>query len=1134
MNLQSSIPTLGVENKKSLLLNMKISTLLSIIMIFSSYANSYSQIEISLDIKNQPIIKVLDEIESETDLRFIFGSEIYDFQKLISISVEKAMLNEVIKLIFENRLSYDLDANVVFLKKSSEDQIRMNTVQTKSEVIVTKTNKEDIVQIIIEGKVTDNSGNPLPGASIIESGTDNGTTTDFDGNFILSVSQENPTLEISFIGFISQSVMADGSSNLSVILTPDIASLEEIVMVGYGSQKKKEVTSAVVSVDSEELNQSSVANISNALVGRLPGLIATQRGGQPGSNGSELLIRGISTTGNSAPLIIVDGVQRAFSQLDPNTIQTLTVLKDASAAAVYGVRGANGVILITTKRGESGKPTITYSSEITSVMPSQLPKYTGSFDYATLLNEAKRNEGKAEVYSADDLNKFRTGSNPLTHPDTDWFGEGLKASALLQQHNISISGGSDKVRYFVSGGALSEAGLIENTDYKRYNFRSNLDFDITSRLKVSLDLAGRQEGRLTPTSTVATYFSGLARTPPVFTAYYPNGLPGIGMNGENPIANGRGSGITESISNVFLANLKFEYKIPYIEGLTLKGYTAIDQIYQTTKAIEKKYDLYSYNETTQEYDKSSAGQSSISHNYFQGAPNSGSGVGDPTITYNATLNYDRTLGDIHHLTVLLGIEKAINESFSFNAKRLDLTSDALPQLDFADAGSAQNGGSAFNNARLGYLARGTYAYKEKYLFEAAFRYDASENFAKQNRFGFFPSFSAGWRIAEEQFMRDISFINELKLRGSWGKLGNDRISQFQYLDAFNFSGAYIVGGNPVQSIRPGVIPNEDVTWETATTTNIGFNLEVIDRKLGFEFDYFTKRTEDILQPSEKIVPSFVGASLPSENFGIVDNRGFEISTSYRNNVGNFNYWIRANYTKSENEIIEIGEPDAVPDNLKETGRSIGSRFGLIAEGFFQTQAELDTSPTQGPGIALGDIKYRDVNGDGTINDDDRDFIGVVSAPNVIYGFSLGGGYKGFDFSLQFQGARDFNTYLSEEAAFPFFNSGKVLEHHLDRWTPETPNARFPRVLSEDINNRVVSSFWLKNANYIRLKNVEIGYNFSNELISKYKLSKLRLYVSGLNIFTISDIENFDPEVPSGRGWFYPQTKSFTAGINVSF
>tara|TARA_B100001175_G_scaffold302738_1_gene297067 strand:- start:5196 stop:8600 length:3405 start_codon:yes stop_codon:yes gene_type:complete len=1134
MNLQSSIPTPGVENKKRLLLNMKISTLLSIIMIFSSYANSYSQIEISLDIKNQPIIKVLDEIESETDLRFIFGSEIYDFQKLISISVEKAMLNEVIKLIFENRLSYDLDANVVFLKKSSEDQIRMNTVQTKSEVIVTKTNKEDIVQIIIEGKVTDNSGNPLPGASIIESGTDNGTTTDFDGNFILSVSQENPTLEISFIGFISQSVMADGSSNLSVILTPDIASLEEIVMVGYGSQKKKEVTSAVVSVDSEELNQSSVANISNALVGRLPGLIATQRGGQPGSNGSELLIRGISTTGNSAPLIIVDGVQRAFSQLDPNTIQTLTVLKDASAAAVYGVRGANGVILITTKRGESGKPTITYSSEITSVMPSQLPKYTGSFDYATLLNEAKRNEGKAEVYSADDLNKFRTGSNPLTHPDTDWFGEGLKASALLQQHNISISGGSDKVRYFVSGGALSEAGLIENTDYKRYNFRSNLDFDITSRLKVSLDLAGRQEGRLTPTSTVATYFSGLARTPPVFTAYYPNGLPGIGMNGENPIANGRGSGITESISNVFLANLKFEYKIPYIEGLTLKGYTAIDQIYQTTKAIEKKYDLYSYNETTQEYDKSSAGQSSISHNYFQGAPNSGSGVGDPTITYNATLNYDRTLGDIHHLTVLLGIEKAINESFSFNAKRLDLTSDALPQLDFADAGSAQNGGSAFNNARLGYLARGTYAYKEKYLFEAAFRYDASENFAKQNRFGFFPSFSAGWRIAEEQFMRDISFINELKLRGSWGKLGNDRISQFQYLDAFNFSGAYIVGGNPVQSIRPGVIPNEDVTWETATTTNIGFNLEVIDRKLGFEFDYFTKRTEDILQPSEKIVPSFVGASLPSENFGIVDNKGFEISTSYRNNVGNFNYWIRANYTKSENEIIEIGEPDAVPDNLKETGRSIGSRFGLIAEGFFQTQAELDTSPTQGPGIALGDIKYRDVNGDGTINDDDRDFIGVVSAPNVIYGFSLGGGYKGFDFSLQFQGARDFNTYLSEEAAFPFFNSGKVLEHHLDRWTPETPNARFPRVLSEDINNRVVSSFWLKNANYIRLKNVEIGYNFSNELISKYKLSKLRLYVSGLNIFTISDIENFDPEVPSGRGWFYPQTKSFTAGINVSF
>ncbi len=1108
--------------KRPFLILMRTFIILFCTTIYGFSTNSsFSQTKITID-KDQYVTvnQVFRIVKKQTDYAFIIPKKI--LKDLTKINLKKGeidleeLLNQTLGL---NNLNYELSDDMTIY-------IRENLPVSNEDT--------PIQQFQINGVVTDSDGNPLPGASIIESGTTNGTTSDFDGNFSLDVSNENSILVISYLGFLTKEIVVDNQTTFSVTLTEDSANLDEIVIVGYGSQKRKELTSAIVTVDSEELNQSSVANISNALVGRLPGLIATQRGGQPGSNGSDLLVRGISTTGNSAPLIIVDGVQRAFNQLDPNTIETLTVLKDASAAAVYGVRGANGVILITTKRGKSGKPTISLSSEMTSVSLAQLPKFTGSFDYATLLNEAKRNEGKAEVYSADDLEKFRTGSSPLTHPDTDWFEEGLEDSALLQQHNITISGGSEKVRYFVSGGVVSEAGLIENTDYKRYNFRSNLDFDINDRLTVSLDLAGRQEDRLTPTPDVGeTIFSGLVRTPPVFRAYYPNGLPAMGLNGLNPVVNGRESGVTESTSNVFLSNLSFEYKIPSVEGLTLKGYFAVDQVFRTTKAIEKRYDLYEYNETTQDYDKSILGQSSITQSYFQGAPVSGSGAIDPTLTYNATLNYDTTLGDVHHITGLLGVEKAISKSFSHNAKRLDLTSDALPQLDFADAGSALNGGNAFNNARLGYIARGTYSFKDKYLFEAAFRYDASENFAEENRWGFFPSFSGGWRLSEEEFMQDISFINELKLRGSWGKLGNDRISQFQFLDAFGFSGAYVVGGSPVQTLKPGVIPNTNVTWETATTTNIGFNLEVMERQLALEFDYFSKRTEDILQPSEKIVPSFVGALLPSENFGIVDNKGFEISTSYRNNVGDFEYWARANYTRSENEIVEIGESDAVPLNLKETGRSIGSRFGLIAEGLFQNQAEIDSHATQGPNIAPGDIKYRDVNKDGTINNDDRDFIGVVSSPNVIFAFAFGGYYKGFDFSMQFQGATDFNTYLSEEAAFPFFNSGKLLEMHLDRWTPETPNGKFPRTLSEDTNNRQVSSFWIKDANYLRFKNFEVGYNFPDETISKLSLSKLRIYVSGLNIFTISNIENFDPEVPSGRGWYYPQTKSFTLGLNLS-
>ncbi|MBJ6369757.1 TonB-dependent receptor [Snuella sedimenti] len=1130
---------------------MKIYLFLLCITMSNIFAfDSYAQ-KISLDEENVTIKKILNHIERKSGLNFFYNTNMVDVSSKVSLKIENEELEKTLNLLFEGT---DIDYSIIkehivlFPKNNEEMRIKIESIFKDDDVNVdSKTNEKNkefnrmisqaissLVQAEISGTIVDEGGVPLPGVSVVIKGTTKGTVTDIDGNYNINVNSSSDVLVFSYLGFMSQEIAVGNQKTINITMIEDVATLEEVVVVGYGTQKKKEVTSAVVSVDSEELNQSSVANISNALVGRLPGLVATQRGGQPGSNGSNLLVRGISTTGSSAPLIIVDGVQRSFSQFDPNTIETITVLKDASAAAVYGVRGANGVILITTKRGKSGKPVISYTSEITTTKPTQLPNYLGSYDYAVLFNEAKRNEGKAELYTADDLEKYRTGSDPLTHPNTDWYDVGLKDSAIQQQHTISISGGSEKVRYFASGGFISEGGLMPFSDYKRYNFRANLDFDITERLKVSLDMAGRQENRMSPSSGVGSYFSGLSRMAPNTIAYYSNGLPGPAAFGSNPIEAARSGGVSESTNNIFLANVNFEYKIPYIEGLTLKGYVAIDRLYNATKTIQKEYQIYNYNESTQEYNPSTQGQSSLSQSYFQGAPNSGSGAIDPTMTYNATLNYDTTIDDVHHITGLLGVEKAINKSSGFNASRLNLVSDALPQLDFGDSGTAQNGGIAFNSARLGYIARVTYAYDEKYLFESAFRYDASENFAKENRFGFFPSFSLGWRLSQEDFMQNVDFINELKLRGSWGRLGNDRISQFQYLDAFNFSGSYILGGSPVQAIRPGVIPNTEVTWETATTTNIGFNLEVMERKLGIEFDYFTKRTEDILEAPTRIVPNFVGASLPRENFGIVDNKGFEISTSYRNHVGDFDYWIKANYTKAKNEIIEIGESTEVPVNLRETGRSIGSRFGLIAEGFFQSQDEIDNHADQGPNIAPGDIKYKDINGDGTINNDDRDFIGVVSSPNIIYGFSFGGSYKGFDFSAQFQGAADFNVYLSEEAAFPFFNGGKVLAQHLDRWTPETPNARFPRTLTEDTNNRRVSSFWLQNADYIRLKNVEIGYNFSSDLISKLKLDQLRLYVSGLNIFTISDIENFDPEAPSGRGAFYPQTRSFTLGLNVSF
>jgi TonB-linked SusC/RagA family outer membrane protein len=1127
---------------------MKIYLLLIGFTLARTFGANVNAQTLTLSEENVKIKRVLNKIEKASDYNFFYNTNIVDVSQKISLSIEDLNIEDVLTIMFDKT---DIDYNIIkqhivlYPKDNPEIGVELSAI-LNSTTLDSDSPKElqklqnlavnGVQQRQVSGTVTDNSGMPLPGVSIVVKGSTVGTSTDFEGNYSINVDSDSSVLSFSYIGFTPQEIVVANQTTINVSMTEDASELDEVVVVGYGTQKKTNVTSAVVSVDSEELNQSSVANVSNALVGRLPGLIATQRSGQPGANGADLLIRGISTLGNSSALVIVDGVQRNFDQLDPNTIKTVTILKDASAAAVYGVRGANGVILVTTKRGSEGKPTFSYTSELTMVKPTQLPNYLGSYDYAVLFNEAKRNEGKAELYTDEDLEKYQTGSDPLTHPDTDWYDEGLRSSALQQQHNITISGGSKNVNYFVSGGYLSEEGLMPNVDFERFNLRSNLDFTITDRLKIALDLGGRQEERLSPTSSVGTFFSGLSRLAPNTIAYYPNGLPGSGAFGGNPIEEAKNGGNRTATDMILFGNLSFDYQIPFVKGLSLKGYTAIDRLYRTVKTIEKTYEVYDYDPNTGEYTPSTLGQSSVEEYYFEGAPNSGSGTPDPTITYNATLNYDNTFGK-HQVTGLLGAEKAINRRRWFGTKRLNLTSDELPQISLADSGTATNTGNARSNARLGYLARFTYAYDAKYLLEGSFRYDASENFAKEQRWGFFPSFSAGWRISQEPFMANVSFIDELKLRGSWGRLGNDRISQFQFLDTFDFSGSYIVGGNPVQTIRPGVIPNTAVTWETATIKNIGFNLEVLERKLAVEFDYFSKRTEDILIPPTAIVPGFVGAALPDENFGIVDNKGFEFSIDYRNTIGeDIFYWAKANYTNAKNERVEIGEPENVSDNLRQTGTPINTRFGLIADGLFQSQAEIDAHADQsGYGaIAPGDIRYKDVNGDGVINDDDRADIGVVGPPNAIFGFSFGASYKGFDFSAQFQGAHDFNVYLSEEAAFPFFNGGKVLEDHLDRWTPDNPDARFPRVLTEDTNNRVVSSFWLQNANYVRFKNVEIGYSFPEGILSALNLTKLRLYLSGLNLYTWTDIVNFDPEAPSGRGAFYPQTQSYTLGLSVGF
>ncbi len=1096
-------------------------------VVIASGANaqfkSVREVYLKVGAGHTSLAEVFDKIEAKTDYKFYFHQG--DIEQDQTISLPKKGPQTVAEIL---------------QTVASQAKLKFRQVNNNISVSMMENNEEEqIVEVSfkdvnITGKIVDENGIGLPGASVVVKGTTTGTTTDIDGNYKLNV-PDGSVLLVSYVGYVNKEIEVAGRTVIDVQMTLDAEQLDEIVVVGYGTQKKANVTGAIVDIDSKELNQSSVANLSNALVGRLPGLIATQRSGQPGANASTLLIRGISTTGNSSPLVIVDGVQRDFSQLNPNEIESITILKDASAAAIYGVRGANGVILVTTKRGKEGKPTISYSSEFTTQRPTRLPKFLDSYNYAVLFNEAKRNEGKAELFTQDDLDKYRTGSNPDTHPNTDWLDEGLQPSASMAQHNLSVQGGSDKVSYFVSVGYLKENGLYENLEFERYNFRSNLDFQVTDDLKMSVDLGGRLENRSGPAVSVGSFFSGLLRLSPTSVAFYENGLPGPGAYGGNPIEQMRNGGVNTSTRNIFLGTIKGEYKVPFLEGLKVIGYASVDRAQIHSKNLSTKYSYYTLNGS--DYDETVTGQSSLEETYFNGPASSGSGIPDPTLTMNATLNYETTFADKHDITVLLGVEKATHQSNSFRARRLDLVSDNLPQLDFGDAESSVTGGSAFKAARLGYLARATYAFDARYLFEASFRYDASENFPESKRWGFFPSFSAGWRISEESFFAGITAIDNLKLRGSWGQLGNDRISQFQYLNAFNFGGDYVIGGKAVKTIRPGVVPNPDVTWETATSTNVGFNLGLFESKITVEADYFVKKTSDILEFRDLSIPNTFGASLPRQNIGKVDNKGFEVSVQHRNTIGELDYWVKGNYTFARNKVVFKDEPADVTDNLKVTGRPVGAFFGYKALGLFQTQDEIDDHADQG-NVAPGDIKYEDINNDDVINGDDRIYLGNINAvngqaaPEIIYAMAFGANYKGFDVSVQFQGADNFDTYLSAEGAWAFFNGGKVMEQHLDRWTPENRDASYPRILTEDSNNRLQSSYWIRDASYLRLKNVELGYNLPAAVLDKANLTSVRFYVSGLNLLTFSALDTFDPEAPNGRGWFYPQQKSFTLGVSV--
>ena len=986
----------------------------------------------------------------------------------------------------------------------------------------------------ITGTIIDSeTGDPVISASVIIKNTKIGTSTDFDGKFKLSA-KEGDILVITSLGYKSKEIIIGQEQQFNIQLLQSTAMLDEIVVVGFGTQSRASLTGAVAVVKSADIVKNSTSNISSALSGRLAGLVAVQSSGEPGRDQSSLRIRGMSTYNNSAPLVLVDGIRRPMNSINSNDIESITVLKDAAAGSIYGMKAANGVILVTTKRGGSATPVLSYNSYYGVQENTRLPKFLDSYNYGVLLNEANTNDGTALAYTDTELELFKNGSDPDRYPNTDWTGETL-GTGTIQSHDLSLRGGLEKVKYFTSLGYLKQEGTYKTTGYEKYNFRSNLDVEINNYIDFSADFSGIYEDFNRAGTSSTTIFSNLMRTAPTEVNRYSNGA----YSEKSLYQEINNSGYNNSKNFTFQSKIALTIKVPYVAGLTLISQVGYDRIANRQKQHTTPFTYTQFNPTSGEFTESTpAGRgdtASLTENSNQGFLR----------TLEQIIDYKKTIGD-HKIGAKLIYSRTESKYDFLSAGRSNLIGNSVDYFVVGDEDTRTNSNSTTETAIAGYAGRLNYSYQNKYFVEFNGRYDKSHLFSYALPGGFFPSVSGAWIISKESFMQDFEKLDNLKLRASYGNLGSDNIGRFRDLSLYYFGGPIIDNGEIRKTLYDNGIADPTSTWEKATTYNVGLDASFMNGMFTLEADMFYKKTTDILANRSLEVPGTFGATLPQQNIGSVENKGFELVLGHSNTINDWNYFTNFNFAFSRNKVLEVSESDSVDDQIKSTGRPIGSRVGYLASGLFLTQNEIDALNTAAPGGAYqpqspmpGDIKYADLNGDGIVDDADRTIIGKGVLPEITYGLNMGLSYKQFDLSILLQGAANFDVYLSEEASWAFFNGGKVLEDHLGRAQIGTDgnvinaDATYPRlsITSATVNQRT-SSYWLQAGDYMRLKNLEIGYSFPKQILNKIGVGSLRMYLNGRNLATWSGIKNLDPESPQARGRFYPQQKVYNLGINV--
>lgn len=1081
-------------------------------------SKSYSQTTtLTIKMNNTTVKDVFDYIERNSEFIFVYYDFVIDTKRVVDVNVQNQPITSVLNELFKGTdVTYTINNRQVIIKKVSSNNQRLPLQQQVNE---------------IRGTVKDNTGEPIVGANILIKGSNSGVITDLDGRFNIKISSPKTVLVVSYIGFVPQEITVGNRSTVDIVLASSMESLDEVVVVGYGTQKKVNLTGSVLNVSSKDLVKRSASNTSVALQGLAPGVSVVTTSGRPGYDGAGIKIRGTGSLNSSSnPLILIDGVEGYMNFLDMNTIESISVLKDAASASIYGSRASNGVILVTTKRAKEQPLKVTYNGYVGYNTPTDLPDPVNAIEYMEAINLANANAGANQTYSDDLINQYKTmGADNLNRYETNWREEIIKNMALTHNHSVSLTGGSKDISVFANAAYYYQDGNIVNNYYDRMTLRLNTDAKVTNWLKVGVNVNIRQSKSVSPALDSPESIINKATTfVPIFSGINNDGTWGYGQNGDNPIASAEVGGISTSRTPE-LALKGFATFNPF-SGFDFTTSYSSSRLETKGDSFVKPYDTYEYGAFKTSYPP--AGTSKY-EGWSQEMSNE----------FNAQASYEKTIKR-NYFKVLAGVQTSEKSGRAFSATRTGFNFTGFEDLNNGDVSTASNAGSHWNWTMLSYYSRINYNFKDRYLLELNGRWDASSRFMADQRWGFFPSASLGWRASEEPFFESIkSVVNNLKFRGSYGTLGNQEVNSY-YPFASSIASGYgywfneVLGTGTTQT----QVANEKISWEKSTQFNVGVDFDLFNSKLTGTFDYYVRNINDMLQQFP--IPLYVGLSSSWENAGSMRNNGWDLSLVWRDKIGEVDYNITGSLSDVKNTVTNLYGKEYIGTQITREGDALGSWYGYLSDGYFQTQSEIDNSPVYGTrtNIKPGYIKYKDISGpdgtpDGVVNDFDRTILGNPS-PRYEFSLNLGAEWKGFDVSVFFQGVGKKEIFYSGNGARPFYIGRTIMRNQLDNWTPENPNAEFPLLLIDgsgsNVNN-IISDFWVKSGAYLRLKNVVVGYSLPKNMLKKMNIENVRFYVNAQNLLTLSDAyKGYDPEASVSGGSFYPLMQTFTFGMDIRF